>query len=246
MTQIRCHDAVFQNIEAVLLDKDGTLAQTAPFLVNLGRQRIDCIDIHIPTIRDELFRMFGLGSHGLASDGLLAVGTRYENEIAAAASIAGTGCGWADALAIAKDAFRDADALLNPKAPQTPLFPGTIEFLDMLCRHGLTVGLLSADSSTNVDDFVQTYKLGKYFQFVKGIDHPPGKPDSSLIQLACQSMNVIDERMLVIGDSSVDIQLAEQGHTAGCIAMAWDSVQSKHLERAGAIAHSFDAIVVCP
>lgn len=244
MPLIRCQTAVFSDITAVLFDKDGTLAHSAPFLRDIGRQRIQRICARVSGIQNELYQAFGLSHDGLRSDGLLAVGTRYENEIAAATYIAASGYGWADSLALAQAAFAEADVLTSPKAPQTPLFPGTRDFLDTLQHHGLALGLLSADSSHHVHDFLQTYQLVDYFQFATGIDQPPGKPDPSLITMACNALTVPASQLLVIGDAPVDIQLADAGHTAGCIAMSWNQTEATGLEQAGAIAHTFSDIEV--
>jgi phosphoglycolate phosphatase len=245
---------VFPDIKAVLFDKDGTLAQSAPFLINLGFQRIQQLceqsrldrvqsaGLDTQYIQKTLAHAFGLSKTHLRPDGLLAVGTRYENEIAAAATLTSQGYAWAEALAIAQAAFEKADAFLFPKAIHTPLFPHTKRFLNQLQSYGISLGLLSADSSQNVSDFVQTYQLNNYFTFVMGIDQPPGKPHPSLIHAACEALEVAPKHMLVIGDSSADIQLAHQGDTAGCIAMAWESTNRRDLEKAGAIAQSFDDI----
>lgn len=236
---IHCHEAKFPNIEAVLFDKDGTLSNSTPFLKIIGQKRAHLIEICVPGIQDVLLRTFGLIDNTLDPAGLLAVGSRYENEIAAAAQIVGEGHGWDAALSIAKSSFHQADLLVTSKSPQTPLFPGVQNFLDRLLTCGLKLGLLSADSSINVSDFVQTYHLATYFQFVMGIDQPPGKPDPVLVHMACDALNVSPKRLLVIGDAPVDIQLAHAGYTAGCIAMAWDGVDSSHLWQAEAIAHTF-------
>ena len=241
---IHCHDAIFSDIEAVLFDKDGTLSDSAPFLKRIGQKRAHLIETCIPDIQDVLLQTFGLMDNAINPAGLLAVGSRYENEIAIAAQIVSRCHGWDEALSISKSSFHQADLLMSPKSPQTPLFPGVQNFLDQLLNHGLKLGLLSADSSTNVSDFIQTYHLATYFQFVMGIDQPPGKPDPVLVDMACDALNVSAKRLLVIGDAPVDIQLAHAGHTAGCIAMAWGGLDSKQLQKAEAIAHTFDDIQV--
>jgi phosphoglycolate phosphatase len=52
--------------------------------------------------------LFGIEGDTLDPTGLMAVGSRRENEIAAAAYIAETGRGWIESLAIARSAFEEA------------------------------------------------------------------------------------------------------------------------------------------
>ncbi len=233
-------------IDAVLFDKDGTLADSAPFLINIGHHRIRNIEGYVPGMQDALMQSFGLLNSSIDPAGLLAVGSRYENEVAAASHIANKGYGWADALAIATSAFEEADRLMPPKANQTPLFHGIKNLLDTILHNGLRLGLLSADSSRNVEDFVQTHQLADYFQLAMGIDRPPGKPDPALIQSVCSILGVAPHRLLVIGDSPVDIQLAHAGQAAGCIAVTWGGAKSECLQQAEAIAHTIHDIQIHP
>lgn len=193
---------------------------------------------------DTVLATFGMSHEELDAAGLLAVGTRYENEIAIAAHIVTRGVRWMEALAIAQTAFRNADAKAPAKAPHTPLFDGIRELLDTLQHRGITLGLLSADSSKNVDEFVQTHHLMSYFQCVMGMDDPPGKPDPRWIRRACAKLGVEGDRLLVIGDSPLDIQLAHNGQTAGCIAVTWGGANPQSLQGAEAIAHYIHDIQV--
>jgi phosphoglycolate phosphatase len=244
VANIRCHQSLFKNIDAILFDKDGTLADSAPFLAHLGRKRAHLLDSAVPGVYNTILRTFGLGVEGMDAAGLLAVGTRYENEVAIAAHLVTRGIGWMDALAIAQAAFRDADAATPSKAPHTPLFPGVRALLDTLRGRGVGLGLLSADSSKNVDEFVQTYHLTPYFKCVMGMDDPPGKPDPRWIRRACAKLGIEGDRLLVIGDSPLDIQLAHNGQTAGCIAVTWGGADPQQLQGAGAIAHHIHDIQV--
>ena len=110
---IRCGDPagicsavrVFRNIEAVIFDKDGTLEDSQSYLRELGIKRARLIDAQIPGIGEPLLMAFGMQNNQLDPAGLMAVGSRYENEIAAAAYIAETGRSWFESLAIARSSL---------------------------------------------------------------------------------------------------------------------------------------------
>ncbi|NES40040.1 MAG: HAD family hydrolase, partial [Moorea sp. SIO2C4] len=94
MVTIRCGKVTFPNIEAVIFDKDGTLEDSQVYLRELAYKRSRLIDAQIPGIGEPLLMAFGVQDDTLDPTGLMAVGSRRENEIAAAAYIAETGRGW--------------------------------------------------------------------------------------------------------------------------------------------------------
>jgi len=214
---IQCGKATFQNIQGILLDKDGTLAHAEPFLRSLGQKRSRLIDAQVPGVQEPLLLAFGLEGERLNPGGLLAVGSRWENEIAAAAYIAETGRDWLEALQIARGGFKDADGFLPPKAEQTPPLPGAPELLQHFIPAGLKVGILSADTADNIQDFLQTYQLEASVHLVMGVEAGLSKPDPQLFHQACAALDVPPENSLMVGDSAADIAMAEAAGAAGWI-----------------------------
>jgi phosphoglycolate phosphatase len=221
LLNIRCQDCVFQNIQAVVFDKDGTLADSHAFLWKLGNWRLQFLEKQVPGIQASLRAAFGMSNGKVEPMGLLAIGTRRENEIAAAAYLAAAGYEWIEALTSVRTAFRAADRELGRKADETPLFAGVLQTLQKLCEADCKIGMLSADTTANVKDFVKRYQLESYFHLQQGTDDQPGKPDPFLFWQACQKFNVAPQQVLMIGDSSADIEMARAAGAAGCIAVAW-------------------------
>ena len=219
MVIIQCRDVKFPDVQAILFDKDGTLEDSAEYLRNLGQKRSRLIDAQIPGTQDPLLMAFGINSDRLDPTGLLAVGSRRENEIAAAAYIAETGRGWFESLAIASRAFDEADEYLKSEFP--PLFTGSSEVLQLLSSAGLKLGILSADSTERVRAFVQRHQMGNYVQLQMGVDEGPSKPDPDLFRQACQTLGVEPCATLMVGDSAGDIDMARRAGAAGCIGICW-------------------------
>jgi phosphoglycolate phosphatase len=92
---LHCQDQTFENIQAIVFDKDGTLAEVESYLKSLGQKRARLVDAKIPGVQEPLMLAFGMETSGINPMGLLAVGSRRENEIAAAAYVAETGRDWA-------------------------------------------------------------------------------------------------------------------------------------------------------
>lgn len=242
LATIQCGNVRFSLIEAVLFDKDGTLADSQAFLRSVGQKRSRLIDAQIPGVQEPLLMAFGLDGDRLNPAGLLAVGSRRENEIAAAAYVAETGRDWIEALRLVQSAFVEADRVFQRKADSTPLFQGAREVLQALATAGLKIGVVSADTTENVSDFVARYELEAWIQVALGIDQGPGKPDPTVFYQACTALGVAPERVLVIGDSEADIEMAKAAKAAGCVAVTWGWTQRAALRQADVSIASFSDI----
>lgn len=221
MITVRCQEVIFQDVEAILFDKDGTLADSHHFLWKLAQQRIAQICQQIPDLQKPLECAFGVEANHISPAGLMAVGTRRETEIAAAAFITATGLEWNQSLTIAQTAFATADRQMGRKADFTPLFSGCTELLKHLHQAGLKLGILSADTTKNVQDFAQRYHLTPYLDLQQGTDEGVSKPNPQLFWQACQSLNVSPAKTLMVGDSSVDVQMAQAAGAIGCALATW-------------------------
>ncbi|MBE9041196.1 HAD family hydrolase, partial [Oscillatoriales cyanobacterium LEGE 11467] len=233
MVTIRAQGVVFSNIQGIIFDKDGTLENSETFLRSLGQKRSRLVDAQIPGAGESMSIAYGIEGDRLDPTGLLAVGSRCENEIAAAAYIAETGRGWLESLKIARKAFTEADRILrNTEDAPSPLFVGSLETIERLGKAGFKLGILSADTTARVQRFISHYQLDRYIEMGMGVDLGPSKPDPSLFVQACQSLGVAPERTLMVGDSPLDIEMARSAGAAGCIGICWDTPEAVHLEMA--------------
>jgi phosphoglycolate phosphatase len=243
LVSIRCGNVTFSDIQAILFDKDGTLADSEAFLRSLGYKRSRLVDAQVPGAGESLLMACGLEAEKLDPTGLLAVGSRRENEIAAATYIAETGRGWLESLALARQAFTEADQMMKNAAP-SPLFVGCLETLEQLSQASLQLGILSADTTARVQEFVSRYRLNGYIKLQMGVDDGPSKPDPSLFLKACQALGVEPSRTLMVGDSPLDINMARQAGAAGCIGICWGKPAVAHLEAADVAISQIDEIQV--
>ncbi|NET43222.1 HAD family hydrolase [Okeania sp. SIO2B3] len=231
MVAINCRDVIFQDIQAIIFDKDGTLENSQEFLRNLGQKLARLIDAKIPGIGEPLLMSFGINGHSINPTGLMAVGSRRENEIAAAAYIAETGRGWLESLAIAKETFEEAEKIMQQSEP-SPIFTGSLEVLKYLWEKGIKLGILSAASTKAVQNFVKYYQLNDYIQLEMGVDDGLSKPDPELFLQACQKLGVAPDKVLMVGDSPMDIEMAKKAGAAGCIGICWGKPEVSYLQAA--------------
>ena len=233
MVDIRCNRQLFTNIEAIVFDKDGTLADAIPYLRTLAQRRLRLLDAQVPGVGEPLQLAFGLERDWLNPAGLMAVGSRRQNEIAAAAYVAETGRSWAECLAMVEAAFREADLSAKEKAGMTPPLPGCREMLQSLAQAGIKIAIASADTLANIQAFVCQYELTSQVEAIVGADSRlPQKPDPEIVAFICQRLGTAATTTLVVGDSELDLQMAKQAHAAGAIGVLGNHLQPIHLPSA--------------
>ncbi len=219
MPSIDCSNRKFTDIQAIIFDKDGTLEDSGDYLRNLSQKRARLIDAQIPGVGEPLLMAFGVRDGVLDLTGLQAVGSRYENEIAAAAYIAETGRGWSEAIQIVHQAFTEADRVME--STPAAMFPGCREAIVAYARTGLKLGIVSAATTSQVTKFVEYHQLQSNFQSLLGSDREFAKPDPRLFLQACRQLGVNPDRTLMVGDSIWDMSMARNGGAAGCIGILW-------------------------
>ncbi|MGL5806979.1 MAG: HAD family hydrolase [Xenococcaceae cyanobacterium] len=235
MLTIICQETIFTNIEAIIFDKDGTLENSQAYWLEMGKIRSHLIESQIPGISKSLLMAFGIYENILDPTGLMAVGSRHENEIAAAAYIAETGKSWFEAREIASNAFLEAERLMGNCVENSCLFPASLQVLQSLSKAGLKLAILSADSTVNVETFIKHHQLSKYVRLAMGSDRGLSKPDPELFLLACQNLEVKPSATLMVGDARGDIEMAKKAGAAGAIAIGWENNSIAHLKLADAI-----------
>jgi phosphoglycolate phosphatase len=221
VANIRCKQKTFTNVEAILFDKNGTLEDSESHLLLLAKRCARIIDAQIPGTGEPLLMAFGVNNNTLDPAGLIAVASRRDTEIAAAAYIAETGRSWHESVSIARSCLDEADRYMKTGQAVSPLFPGSLEILENLSQAGLKVGILSAASSSEVYEFVKAHNLGKYVQLAMGVDGGVSKPDPRLFLQACDQLGVNSGATLMVGDSTGDMQMARNADAAGCIGITW-------------------------
>jgi phosphoglycolate phosphatase len=196
LVTIKCGNRTFSNIEAILFDKNGTLEDSEVYLRSLAQKVARMVDAQVPGIGEPLLMAFGINGTSLDPAGLIAVASRRETEVAAAAYIAETGKGWFESLKIARQALEEAEKYIG-KTP-SPLFVGSLEVLKSLKEAGLKLGILSAASTSEVMDFVKNHQLNDYILLEMGVDEGPSKPDPVLFIQACQKLGVEPSATLMV------------------------------------------------
>ena len=241
MVKTKCGDIKFSHVEAVIFDKNGTLEDSEDYLRKLAQKSARLLDAQVPGIGEPLLMAFGVNGNTFDLAGLIAVASRQETEIAAAAYIAETGKGWIDSLNIARQALDEAETYMG--TTPSPLFPGSLEILQKLSDKGLKLGILSAATTNEVKEFVKFHQLNKYFQLEMGVDGEYFKPDPKLFIQACQTLGTEPSQTLMVGDSVGDMQMGKNAQAKGCIGITWTN-RLDHVKGADVIINKLDEIQI--
>ncbi|NJL49765.1 MAG: HAD family hydrolase [Leptolyngbyaceae cyanobacterium SM2_5_2] len=215
LTSLYCQNCRLPNLEAIVFDKDGTLADASRFLEKLAWLRVqrclEAVQLQFGSVTADLGELllvsFGVNSVGLDPDGLMAVGTGQANQQAAVAAFVQAGYPADPVSELVSAAFAEAATALKPKAAFTPPFAGTVAVLSKLAVSSLRVGVLSSDSSVHLEEFLTYYRLQPWIDGWQGTDgDDPAKPDPTLLYRLCERLKVRVANTVVIGDSWADLQ----------------------------------------
>ncbi|TGG82658.1 MAG: HAD family hydrolase [Aphanocapsa feldmannii 277cV] len=219
MWQLEASGRVIGPVAAVLIDKDGTLAHSAPYLETLAAARVAaCLQAvaapQRPALRGGLKAAFGLANDGLDPMGSLAVAGRRDNLISAATCLAQAGLSWHVALDAAEAAFARAetDGTGQRQACLSAPVAGARAWLEQARSQELPCAVLSADTTAPIEAFLTRWGLRQLIHAVRGADQLPAKPEAGAVHSLAGSLGVSSGDCVVIGDSAHDIAM---GRAAG-------------------------------
>lgn len=93
------------------------------------------------------------------------------------------------------------------------LFDGVLPLLDALRARGHWLAVATGKSRRGLNEVLQTVDLRGRFDSSRTADETAGKPHPLMLQELMAEFDVAPERVLMIGDTTHDLQMA---HNAGC------------------------------
>ncbi|MGB3200169.1 MAG: HAD family hydrolase [Nodosilinea sp.] len=224
MVWVQCGQQRIANVDAIVFDKDGTLANSHPLLHRTALARAEACATAAGASDDivqALLNCFGVTPQGLDPDGLMAAGTREANRQGAVEVLVQAGYPRDKMAALVAECFAAVNTARNGKAAYTPPFEGTAAMLERLHQSPLRLGVLSSDSPAYVEEFLTHYDLKPWVHDWRGTGpEDPPKPDPTLLFELCDRLGVQVSNTLVVGDSWADLALAEQAEAAGFISVS--------------------------
>lgn len=199
------------NIQAIILDFDGTLADTQPLILSSLQRTIR--ELHLPPRTDaECRSIIGLPLKECFTT-LLGVDDVLAGRCA--------------------DVYRRVFDEDNHPGTVT-LFPHVLETLKTLHDRGLLLAICSSRGRPTLDGFVRTFRLEEYVSMiVSANDVQRHKPHPDPVLLILKQLDIPAAEALMVGDASYDILM---GRSAGCrtCGVTYGNQSAADLSEAGA------------
>ncbi|MBB6636295.1 HAD-IA family hydrolase [Cohnella thailandensis] len=208
-------------VEVAVFDKDGLLFDSQHFWKHLAEARLrELSRLLEPEALCEWAEWFGVRQtdgeiDGADPNGILALASPQEEIAITASLLKRHGIGdWGRCRRAAADAFDRSDrdfSLYEALLPKRG-FPAVF---DRLREAGVTIGIATSDDRSRAIDSVARYARADDLAFiVTPADVRRGKPYPDMLELIAERTGARRERIAMIGDSFVDVQMASE---AGCI-----------------------------
>ncbi len=208
----------------VIFDCDGTLVDSQHVIIRAMRAAFAGLGLEAP------------GDHEVRS----IIGLSLEEAVGALAP-AGETALYASLCEAYKEAF-----VAHRQLPDfhEPLFEGAREILQVLAgRDDVILGVATGKSRRGVDVLFEREGLADYFYTIQTADDAPSKPHPGMIERAMSATGIAQDRVLMIGDTSFDMEMAVNAGV-GAIGVSWGYHDDQILAEAGAhrLIHRFEEL----
>lgn len=222
-------------IKGILFDKDGTLIHFHDFFIQVAKQLVEQLinDFQISDnylLDEELLRVIGIRGNKVDSKGIIASGTSLDISEAFWELL--------QEKNVAPCEFEDLHNWVSQKLfiltkSNTDLIKPLAnlqELLAQLKRHGMMIGIATADDWESTIFCLEKLGIKHYFDFIGTSDHYEKKPNPGMLHAFCEKCKLKSTEVVVVGDTIVDLQLARNGSTALGIGVLSGAGEPKELE----------------
>lgn len=241
--------------DLLVFDKDGLMFDSGQFWIGLANARMRALIKHCSA--DDVLawaKLVGVraetdGCSVTASEitptGILAVASPLEEiTVLAGFLVARSGRTWHEARQLARDLFAESDQDIDLKQALRPQ-PGFTELMHCLAELNIPYGVATSDTYERTRDSMSMFGCWENVRFVvTPTDVERGKPEPDMLLYISEKQQVPPARIVMIGDSYVDVKMAKAAGSIG-IGVTTDPVmQEKMAPFASEIVPSLEMIHV--
>lgn len=220
MIDLNINNQIYEDIELMIFDKDGTLFQLYPYCSKMVFERTNAIcnviNDHDPQLKDWLIKTMGvdLDNKRIFPEGPIGVYSKYYAMDLIYEKM--TDKGYPVSKNMIQNAYTIADEHINSidylKDALVPV-NGMVEFIEKI-NGNCKCAIYSNDMTNRLKDTLNIFKIDKYFDCVLGADLvEKHKPDPMGVLKIMDELDISPENTVFVGDSALDI---ESGKRAKC------------------------------
>lgn len=255
MFQLTVNGNVYE-ADLLVFDKDGLMFDSEQFWIEMANARMRALAGHCTT--EQLRGMANLmGVHTektpagtlvatwVDPTGILAIAPPTEEVVLMAGFLVEkVGLVWHEARKLASELFEISDADMDMARALKPQ-PGYIELMTRINELGLPYGVATSDNVERTQVSLERYGFWKNVRFVViSADVPQGKPEPDMLYYISKKENVPTGRMVMFGDSYVDVKMAKAAGSIGIGVTTDPAMRQKMEPYATEIVNSLEAITV--
>jgi phosphoglycolate phosphatase len=227
---------LIQNLEAVIFDKDGTIADIHLYWGEIVRRRAAAVITHYEmpdTTLPQLCAAMGLSlpEQRLLPQGPVGLASREEVAKAVCACLSGLGV-TASAETMAALFIQVHEAFLPDIDRYLQLIPGVAEFCASLQQTGAKMAVVTSDTVVNTRQTLNKLGIPAYFEVIVGRDTTPEPKLSGLpARKALKEMGCRGQATVCVGDAPMDLLMAQRSGCRAGIGIATGQIQPDELRK---------------
>ena len=242
--------------DLLVFDKDGLMFDSEQFWIEMANARMRALAGHCTTeqlrgmanlmgVRTETTPAGTLEATWVDPTGILAIAPPTEEVVLMAGFLVEkVGLVWHEARKLASELFESSDADMDMTRALKPQ-PGYIELMTRINDLGLPYGVATSDTVERTQVSLERYGFWKNARFVViSADVPQGKPEPDMLYYIQKKENVPTSRMVMFGDSYVDVKMAKAAGSIGIGVTTDPDMQKKMEPYATEIVRSLEAIAI--
>jgi phosphoglycolate phosphatase-like HAD superfamily hydrolase len=225
---------IFEKIELVIFDKDGTLMEVHHYWARMVKLRAELItkSLHLGDKHTKaLVSAMGVDpATGTIYEGG-PVGIKKREDVMQAAVKYLDGRGYAGTWDLCNRVFEDVDRISKENLAEfiVPI-PGAPAFVRSLAHHGCKTAIATTDRSSRGLLAMECLGIAESIDLVVGADMVrKTKPDPEMIHLILERMNIRKEHAIMVGDATTDIRMGVDAGLLGSIGVITGITPESHL-----------------
>lgn len=230
MSGVTIHDRAFE-VDAIVFDKDGTLLELDSWgqvLEKWGRllgERLDLPETSIRAIYDAIG--YDWQHQKMLPNQPVSVASVSQLMTIASFMLYRAGIQWTDAEAAVQ--FAASGSVHVAPEPSMLHFIGEVpQTLQQLRDAGIQIGVITNDDRVPTELAFETLNIGRLVDFIICGDDPgPKKPSPHGLFRISSELCVPLDRILMVGDSAIDMRCGRAAGVAGCILVGPGSAERR-------------------